>query len=83
MNKPSYNDQHFIAEQFIFLDTHLCQMASLAFQKVTALRLSYVHAAYCNNRLELYELVKRTLLNYVTADFVLAEECFFTNELDN
>jgi hypothetical protein len=83
MSKPSYNDQHYIAEQFIFLDTHICQMASLASQKIAALKLSYVHAAYCNSRKELYDLVKRTLLNYVTPDFVLSEESFFLGEIDN
>ena len=83
MNKPFYNDQHAIAEQFIFLDTHICQMAHLAHQKITTLKLSYVHAAYCNSRKELYALVKRTLLTYVTADYVLTEEKFFDKELAN
>ena len=83
MNRPFYNDQRAIAEQLIFLDTHICQMAQLAHQKVTTLRLSYVHAAYCNSRKELYDLVKRTLLTYVTPDFVLAEEKFFDKELAN
>ena len=83
MNKPLYNDQSVIAEQFFFVDTHICQMSSLAFQKIRTLKLSYVHAAYCSSRHELYELVKRTLLNYVTADFVLAEEGFFDNAMEN
>ena len=83
MNKPFYNDQHAIAEQLIFLDTHICQMAQLAHQKVATLKLSYVHAAYCNSRKELYALVKRTLLSYVTPEFVLAEEKFFEKELAN
>jgi len=79
MNKPFYNDQHAIAEQLIFLDTHICQMAQLAHQKITTLKLSYVHAAYCNSRKELYALVKRTLLTFVTNDFVLQQEKFFDN----
>jgi len=79
MNKPFYNDQHAIAEQLIFLDTHICQMAQLAHQKITTLKLSYVHAAYCNSRKELYALVKRTLLTFVTNDFVLQHEKFFDN----
>jgi hypothetical protein len=83
MNKPLYNDQHSIAEQFIFIDTHICQMSHLAFQKIHTLKLSYVNAAYCSSRKELYELVKRSLLNYVSADFVLAEEEFFEKELNN
>lgn len=83
MNKPFYNDQLSIAEQFIFHDTHICQMAHLAHQKVTTLKLSYVHAAYCNSRKELYELVKKSLLNYVTTDFVLEQEQFFDKEMNN
>jgi deoxyadenosine/deoxycytidine kinase len=83
MKQPFYNDQLAIAEQFIFIDTHICQMAQLAHQKINTLKLSYYHAAYCNNHNEIYELVKRSLLNFVTADFVLAEEKFLDNELDN
>jgi hypothetical protein len=83
MNKPFYNDQHAIAEQFIFVDTHICQMAQLANQKIATLKLSYVHSAYCNSRKELYALVKRTLLTYVAPDFVLSEEKFFENHCDN
>jgi len=83
MNKPFYNDQHAIAEQFIFLDTHICQMAQLANQKINTLKLSYVHAAYCNSRSELYALVKRTLLTYVTNDFVLEQEKFFETYCEN
>ena len=83
MSKPFYNDQHAIAEQLMFVDAHICQMAQLAHQKVTTLKLSYVHAAYCNSRKELYALVKRTLLTYVTPEFVLSEEKFFDRELEN
>ena len=83
MKKPFYNDQHAIAEQFIFLDTHICQMAQLAHQKITTLKLSYVHAAYCNSRQELFALVKRTLLTYVNSDFVLEQEKFFENYSEN
>ena len=83
MNKPFYNDQHAIAEQLIFLDTHICQMAHLAHQKITTLKLSYAHAAYCNSRKELYALVKRTLLTYVNADFILDQEKFFENYSEN
>ena len=83
MNKPFYNDQHSIAEEFIFLDTHICQMAQLAHQKITTLKLSYVHAAYCNSRKELFALVKRTLLTYVNPDFVLEQEKFFENYSEN
>lgn len=83
MKKPFYNDQHAIAEQFMFLDTHICQMAQLAHQKITTLKLSYVHAAYCNSRKELYALVKRTLLTQVTPLFVLDQEKFFDNYSEN
>ncbi|MER3498413.1 MAG: hypothetical protein C4308_07155 [Chitinophagaceae bacterium] len=83
MKKPVYDDTHCIAEQFQFLDTHICQMAKLSFQKVTALKLSYVHASYSVSHKEIYQLVKRSLLNYVTPDYVLAEENFFSDFIEN
>jgi hypothetical protein len=83
MSKPFYNDQLSIAEQFMFLDTHICHMASLASQKINTLKLSYVRAAYSKNRQELYELVQRSLLNYVTTDYVLCEEGFYIHEKEN
>jgi hypothetical protein len=58
-------------------------MAQLAHQKINTLKLSYVHAAYCNSRSELYALVKRTLLTYVSNDFVLDQEKFFDTYCEN
>ncbi len=55
----------------------------MAHQKITTLKLSYVHAAYCNSRKELFALVKRTLLTYVNPDFVLEQEKFFENYSEN
>jgi hypothetical protein len=83
MKKPFYDDTLAIAEQFIFLDNHICQLAHLSSQKITALKLSYVHASYCSSHKEIYALVKKSLLNFVTPDFVLAEEKFFEDFIDN
>jgi hypothetical protein len=83
MSQPYYNDQLSIAEQFMFLDTHICHMASLASQKINTLKLSYVRSAYAASRKELYDLVNRSLLNYVTSDYVLCEEGFYIFEKEN
>ena len=83
MKKLYYDDTRSIAEQFQLLDTHICQLAQLSFQKITALKLSYVHASYSVSHKEIYQLVKRSLLHYVTPDFVLAEQCFIDDYIDN
>ena len=83
MNPLFQSEQLFIAERFIFLDDHISQVSKLAFQKIRSLKLAFLHAAYCKNQQELLELVKKSLLNYVTPDFVLSEEGFFESEIEN
>ncbi|HVZ57315.1 MAG TPA: hypothetical protein VG870_11695 [Chitinophagaceae bacterium] len=73
---PYFNDQRYIAEQFLFLDNHVNQLAQLAMHKINSLRLSSIHAAFCYNREELYDLVRKSLLNFVSADTVLQQEGF-------
>jgi hypothetical protein len=72
-----YNDQSYIAEQFMFVDNHTNQLSQLAIHKINSLKLSAIHAAFCYNRQELYDLVKRSLLNYVTPYSILCKEGFF------
>lgn len=83
MNPSFQSDQLFIAERFIFLDDHTRQLSKLAFQKIRSLKLAFLHAAYCKNQNELLDMVKKSLLNYVTPGFVLCEEGFFEGEMDN
>lgn len=71
--RPLYNDTHSIAEEIIFMDTHICQMAQLAHQKIRTYKLSLVEAAYKPNHDALYELVKKSLFSYVTPAHVLNE----------
>ncbi len=78
-----HNDQVYIAEQFMFTDNHTHQLSQLAIHKINSLRLSAIHAAFCYNRQELYDLVKRSLLNYVTPYSILCKEGFFENLQDN
>lgn len=77
MEKIYYNDQNYIAEQFLFIDNHTNQLSQLAIHKINSLKLSAIHAAFCYNRQELYDLVKRSLLNYVTPYSILCKEGFF------
>ncbi len=83
MRKPFYNDQYFIAEQFMFVDMHTTQMAQIANQKINTLKLSYISAAYSKGRDEIFDLIKKSLMSYVSPDFVLYNEGFFNKEIDN
>jgi len=84
MENVYYNDQSYIAEQFMFIDNHTNQLSQLAIHKINSLRLSAIHAAFCYNRQELYDLVKRSLLNFVTPYSILCKEGFFEmNEKSN
>ena len=83
MRNLYHNDQAYIAEQFMFTDNHTHQLSQLAIHKINSLRLSAIHAAFCYNRQELYDLVKRSLLNYVTPYSILCKEGFFENGQDN
>jgi hypothetical protein len=77
MPQVYYNDQSYIAEQFMFIHNHTNQLTQLAIHKINSLKLSAIHAAFCYNRQELYDLVKRSLLNYVTPYSILCKEGFF------
>jgi hypothetical protein len=83
MNPSNPSDQLFIAERFIFIDDHTLQLSKLAIQKIKSLKLAFLHAAYCKNQQELFDMVKKSLLNYVTPGFVLCEEGFFESEMEN
>jgi hypothetical protein len=78
-----YNDQSYIAEQFMFVDNHTNQLSQLAIHKINSLKLSAIHAAFCYNRQELYDLVKRSLLNFVTPYSILCKEGFFEQHQQN
>ena len=52
-----YNDQSYIAEQFMFVDNHTTQLSQLAIHKINSLKLSAIHAAFCYNRQELYSIL--------------------------
>lgn len=77
------DDRRSIAEQLIFLDTHLCQLAAMAHQKIHTFKLSLVHVAYIPSHESLNDLIKRTILTYVTCDYVLTQERFFDKDLAN
>jgi hypothetical protein len=84
MNHHQYfDDQRYIAEQFLFIDNHVNQLAQLAMHKINSLKLSSIHAAFCYNREELYDLVKKSLLNFVPAVSILQDEGFFDSSLQN
>ena len=83
MNPSFQNNQLHIAQDFIFTDTHTSELANLAYQKIKSLKLAGIHSAFCKNQQELYDMVKKSLLNYVSAEFVLSEEGFYIAEVEN
>jgi hypothetical protein len=83
MNKPFYNDQAHIAEEFSLFDDFTTQTARLAFFKINSYKLSLVNAAFCKSKNELTGIIKGTLLNYTEPAIVLADLGFFKSEYDN
>lgn len=83
MNPSFQNNQLHIAQDFIFTDSHTSELANLAFQKIRSLKLAGIHSAFCKNQQELYDMVKKSLLNFVSPEFVLSEEGFFIAEVEN
>lgn len=83
MNKPFYNDQAHIAEEFRLFDEYTSQTARLAFFKINSYKLSLVNAAFCMSREELSDIIKGTLLNYTDSTALLSDLGFFNAEMDN
>ena len=83
MNPYLHNDQQIIAQDFLFTDVYTTEISQLAFQKIKSLKLAGIHSAFCKNQQELYDMVKKSLLNYVSAESVLCEEGFFLAEIEN
>ena len=83
MNKPFNSDQTHIAEEFHFIDDHTTETARLAFYKINSYKLSLSNKAYRASKTELQQIIKNTLLNYVSPDTVLYNERFFEGPLEN
>lgn len=83
MNKPYYNDQAHIAQEFCFIDEHTAQTARLAFFKINSYKLSLIKASFSTSREDMTGIILNTLLNYIDAGSVLSKTGFFDGELDN
>ena len=83
MNKPFYNDQAHIAEEFYLAADHTTQTAWLAFFKINSYKLSLSDTTLCISREELTGFIKSSLLNYTDPTDLLSGIGFFTAELDN
>lgn len=83
MHHPYHSDQTHIAEEFHFIDEHTIETARLAFYKINSYKLSLTNKAYCASKEELRQIIKNTLLNYISPDVVLFNERFFESEIDN
>ena len=83
MHHPYYNDQAYIAELFNFVDDNTNENSRLAFFKINSYKLALTNAAYCASQEELFNIIKKSLLNYVAPITVLANSGFYENEVDN
>lgn len=83
MNPSSSHDQLYIAESFLFIDDHINQISRLAVEKVRSWKMATMHAAYCKDRKEIYDMIRKSLLNFVTPGHILCEEKFFATETEN
>ncbi len=83
MNKPFFDDQAYIAEQFHIVDDQITQTARLAFQKINSFKFFQCNEAFRMNRQHLRSLIKGTLLNYMRPDAVLSDLGFFYEEISN
>jgi hypothetical protein len=83
MHHPYHNDQAHIAEQFYFIDDHTTETSRLAYYKINSYKLALTNASYCSSKEELQQIINNTLLNYVSPDAVLCNECFFEGQHEN
>jgi hypothetical protein len=83
MNKPYYNDQAHIAEEFQFIDEHTSQTARLAFFKINSYKLSLIKASFSTSQEDLSSLIRSTLLNYTNPGRILADLGYFKMEREN
>lgn len=83
MNKPYYNDQAHIAEEFQFIDEHTAQSARLAFFKINSYKLSLIKASFSTSHEDLSSLIRSTLLNYTNPGRILADLGYFRMEREN
>jgi hypothetical protein len=80
---PYHNDQAHIAEQSEFIDDHTTETSRLAYYKINSYKLALTNESYCASKEELKQIINNTLLNYVSADSVLCNECFFEGHHEN
>ena len=83
MKQPIYNDQAFIAEQFMLTEDHTRQTARLAFFKISSYKLSLINSSFCMSRTEFTGIIKSSLLNYTNPGIILADMGFFSSEFEN
>lgn len=83
MQKPLYNDQAHIAEEFHLIDEHIVQTARLASFKISSYKLSLSNAAYCANQDELRHIINVSLLHFEDNASILAGLGFFASEIEN
>jgi hypothetical protein len=83
MNKPIYNDQAHIAEDFNFIEEHTAQTSRLAFYKINSYKISLIKASFNSGHEAMSVIIRKTLLNYTDPATVLANLGFFDADIDN
>ncbi len=83
MNKPIYNDQAYIAEEFSLSDDHISLSAWIAFFKINSYKLSLIDSSLRMSREELTGFIKSNLLNYTEPPDLLVDTGFFYTQMEN
>lgn len=64
MKQLLHNDSRYIAEQFFLSYDHVIRTSQLASYKINSYKLSLKSKAFCNSRIQLHELISKTLLRF-------------------
>jgi hypothetical protein len=83
MKQSFFDDHSHIAEQFMLGEEHLAQMSKLTYHKINSFKLSLSNQAFCMSKNDLGNLIKSTLLNYISPVLLLSHLGFFESEAGN
>lgn len=83
MNTNIHNQQSFIAEQFMRADRHLTTRSRRALMKVQSWNLTHLPGTDENFKSQVKELLKDSLLTYVSNGYVILQEGYYYTLLDN
>jgi hypothetical protein len=79
-----FNQQDYLAEKYRHEEEHIQQMSRMALLKLQSLQMVRQSKFIpLHRKLEMEDFVAQTLLHFVPNNFVLSEEGFYFNEMEN